>query len=529
MLPLSSLFGKIQVTKLERFFLSLCHLKLKPTSVKWVNPSDSTLTHVNQSPKLYFLVPVLFCLSSTKLRYFKCNEGWIYLYLFLIILMALTGNKVSSGPILTNRTALCRSYEKHCFSLSTRINGIQLLRHRLEHGHKNHRCLFTEKSTLFNDWFWFINGKPVGLISKKSSISCKSTGANNTEEKECITAYDDVSDLPRVHTKDEKNDRTIAVRGLAEACRFVCNDAKILSRGIMRLDARARQDVAFLGTEFLKLDARAREDTEKIDRDVKEKASRLNQIAAILKDKAQSRLKRLKNAADEHWSDGALEADLRLADFRAKQRAMEDALMALELIKNIHDMMVSKMYNFPLRIDKGSLAENNVRGRIMLEKNGKTINSFPGDVTTERIAALQEAYWSMASALSEADGIDYTDPEELELLITTLIDLDAMDGKQSVSLLVECSSSPDVSTRRALANALAAAPSMWTLGNAGMGALQRLAEDSNPAIAAAASKAIYELKKQWEIKEGDSWRFMMDEITMEEKGSRESDNQEDTK
>ncbi|XP_020235815.1 senescence-associated protein AAF, chlorolplastic isoform X2 [Cajanus cajan] len=406
--------------------------------------------------------------------------------------MALAANKVSSSPIVTNRTAICRSHEKHYFSLSRRINRIQLSRQRLEHGHLNHRFLHTQRSTLSNDWFWFDNGKPVGLISKKSSISCKSTGANNTEEKECITSYDDVSDL---------------------------------TSGIMRLDARARQDVAFLGTEFLKLDARAREDTEKIDRDVKEKASWLNRIATILKDKAKSRLK---NAADEHWSDGALEADLRLADFRAKQRAMEDALMALELIKNIHDMMVSKMYNFPLRRDKGSLSENNVRGRIMLEKNGKTTNSFPGDVSTERIAALQEAYWSMASALSEADGIDYTDPEELELLIRTLIDLDAMDGKLSVSLLAECSSSPDVSTRRALANALAAAPSMWTLGNAGMGALQRLAEDSNQAIAAAASKAIYELKKQWEIEEGDSWRFMMDENTMEQKGSRESDN-EDTK
>ncbi|XP_027329245.1 senescence-associated protein SPA15, chloroplastic isoform X8 [Abrus precatorius] len=411
-------------------------------------------------------------MSIVKLRYFKCNEGCVCLILFLNFLMALIVNKISSSPIVTNRTALCISHEKHYFSLSTRNNRLQLSSHRLEHVHLNHRCLHTEKPTLFNNWFLFINAKPVGLISKKSSISCKSKGANNTEEKECITAYDDVSDLSRVHTKDEKNDGTLAVHGLAEACRFVCNDAKFLSRycrGIMRLDARARQDVAFLGTEFLKLDARAREDTEKIDRDVKEKASRLNRIATILKDKAQSRLK---SAADEHWSDGALEADLRLADFRAKQRAMEDALMALELIKNIHDMMVSKMYNFPLHRDKGSLSENNVIGRIMLEKNGKTTNSFPGDVTTERIAALQEAYWSMASALSEADGIDYTDPEELELLITTLIDLDAMDCKQSVSLLVECSSSPDVSTRRALANALAAAPSMWTLGNAGMGALQ---------------------------------------------------------
>ncbi|XP_016166305.1 uncharacterized protein LOC107609004 isoform X7 [Arachis ipaensis] len=417
--------------------------------------------------------------------------------------MALTANKISSGPIVTHKTTLCRSHEKHSSSMSTRINRIKPPGHGLEHGYMNQRCFLTGRSTFLNDRILIINGKSDRSISKKYSILCKSPGANNTEEKDRVTTYDDISDLTSRHTKDEKIDRIHSVRGLAEACKFVHNDAKyvnerarndivLLSRGIMRLDARARQDVAFLGTEFLKLDARAREDTEKIDRDVKEKAKRLNSIAAIIKDKARSRLK---SAADEHWSDGALEADLRLADFRAKQRAMEDALMALEFIVNIHDMMVSKMYKFPLRRDKRSLSANNRRGRIRLEKNGKSVNFLPGDVTTERIAALQEAYWIMASALSEADGIDYTDPEELELLVTTLIDLDAMDGKQSVSLLAECSSSPDDSTRRALANALAAAPSMWTLGNAGMGALQRLAEDSNPAIAAAASKAIYELKK----------------------------------
>ena len=43
--------------------------------------------------------------------------------------------------------------------------------------------------------------------------------------------------------------------------------------------------------------------------------------------------------------------------------------------------------------------------------------------------------------------------------------------------------------------------------------MQRLAEDSNPAIAAAAAKTIYELKRQWEIEEGDSWRFMMNQDT----------------
>lgn len=40
---------------------------------------------------------------------------------------------------------------------------------------------------------------------------------------------------------------------------------------------------------------------------------------------------------------------------------------------------------------------------------------------------------------------------------------------------------------------------------------QRLAEDSNPAIASAASRAINELKNQWEIVEGDSWRFMVNQ------------------
>jgi len=55
-----------------------------------------------------------------------------------------------------------------------------------------------------------------------------------------------------------------------------------------------------------------------------------------------------------------------------------------------------------------------------------------------------------------------------------------------------------------------------------------LAEDSNPAIAIAASKAIYELKKQWEINEGDSWRFMMNQETMEEVDSQRADDDTDT-
>ncbi|ONI17477.1 hypothetical protein PRUPE_3G161300 [Prunus persica] len=408
--------------------------------------------------------------------------------------MALTAGKVLSCPAVTNTKTIPNSYGiLNSYAMSMQRNNLHCPSQGVELRQLNYGRLLKDKMIFSNDGLWRILGKPVSFTdSQRSTVLYLSRGTHNTKAKEPIITYGD----PAGETS-----------------------------GIMRLDARARQDVAILGSGFLKLDARAREDTEKIDRNVKKKAECLHHIAMILKDKAESRLK---TAADKHWSDGALEADLRRADFRAKQRAMEDALMALEFVKNIHDRMVSKMYNFPLHSENGIVSENDMLGRIMLEKNGKSLDFPFGEVSTDRITAIQEAYWSMASALSEADGIDYTDPEELELLIATLIDLDAMDGKSSVSLLAECSNSPDVNTRKALANALAAAPSMWTLGNAGMGALQRLAEDSNPAIAAAATKAIFELKRQWEIEEGDSWRFTMNRNPIEEWETQEADDNEDT-
>jgi len=82
------------------------------------------------------------------------------------------------------------------------------------------------------------------------------------------------------------------------------SDIILLSRGITRLNKRASQDVAVLGLGFLKLDARARKDTQKIDNSVKERAAHLTNFARILKERAQSDLKK---AADQHWSDGALE------------------------------------------------------------------------------------------------------------------------------------------------------------------------------------------------------------------------------
>ncbi|XP_062218946.1 senescence-associated protein OSA15, chloroplastic isoform X3 [Phragmites australis] len=342
-----------------------------------------------------------------------------------------------------------------------------------------------------NDRHWQTNGKSnCSLVRQGCNVRCHSYGSHNSSEtkdskisEDCTNPYRDFEQHSRGSSQfpddqvASKKKSAYASQGLADACKFVYNDAKfvneraqsdilLLSRGITRLNKRACQDVAVLGLGFLKLDARARKDTQKIDHSVKERAACLNDFARALKERAESDLKK---AADQHWSDGALEADLRRANLVVKRRAMEDAFMA-----------------------------------------------------------LKEAYWSMASAFSEADGIDYTDPEELELLVATLIDLDAMDGKRSVSLISECSSSPDVNTRKALANALATAPSMWTLGNAGMGALQRLAQDSNYAVARAASRAIDELKKQWELEEGDSLRFVMNQNLAAEKTDDDNSGADDT-
>ncbi|CAM8899353.1 unnamed protein product [Rhodiola kirilowii] len=431
--------------------------------------------------------------------------------------MALTASGVTNGRGVIDTTNITLRGIVNLVTRSSQHVELQVKSKQVELQQRNNRHNLTATPHSSNCGLLNKFGSRGNHAKHGSSFRCCSAGMPDTETEESVQNHSGSRDVYGREGDDEPYKTNRSTVGLAEACKFVYNDAKfvndrarndifLLSRGIRRLDARARQDVAILGLEFLKIDARAREDTEKIDRGVKEKAERLHIIGSKLKEKAQTRLK---SVAEKHWNDGALEADLRRADLRAKQRAMEDALTALEFVKYIHDMMVSKVYNFPVNEKKDSVSTGNPIGRIMLEKNG--INLDFAEVSADRILAIEEAYWSIASALYDADGIDYTDPEDLELLVTTLIDLDAMDGKSSVSLLAECSSSPDVNTRKALANALAAAPSMWTLGNAGMGALQRLAEDSNPAIASAASKAIYELKKQWEIEEGDSWRFTMNQ------------------
>ena len=58
--------------------------------------------------------------------------------------------------------------------------------------------------------------------------------------------------------------------------------------------------------------------------------------------------------------------------------------------------------------------------------------------------------------------------------------------------------------------------------------MQRLAQDPNYAVARAASRAIDELKKQWELEEGDSLRFVMNQNLVSEGTDDESSAADDT-
>ncbi|KAJ7553236.1 hypothetical protein O6H91_06G089300 [Diphasiastrum complanatum] len=291
------------------------------------------------------------------------------------------------------------------------------------------------------------------------------------------------------------NAAKIPCGGLAKAARYACNDAlfvsaaaqtlderarsdlTLLAQEFSRLDMRARQDVALLGSGFLKLDARAREDAEKLDTRARRKVQRLKYIAMELAGTE------LKIAAAEHWNDGALEADLRLADLRARRRALEDSFTTFQAVKNIH-VEVAKVLRLRSK-------------RTSQTSEGCDASSDTGvDPVIDR-AAMEDLYWSISTVLADVEGIDFSDPDELEFIVATLLDMDEVDGASGASLVMQCANSPDVATRLALADALADAPSFWTLGNAGICALQRLAKDSNSEVASAARTALEELEDQW--------------------------------
>lgn len=273
--------------------------------------------------------------------------------------------------------------------------------------------------------------------------------------------------------------------GLATAVKHFRNDADLLARQFSRLDMRARRDVALLGSRFLFLDARVREDAEFLDSRARHKVDRLRHVALVLEET-------LSNAAERHWNDGRLEADLRLADLRARRRALEDAYVSVQAVGMVLRAVVDVLR---LRVDdEEALPPNVVRRRDL---SGEEAQPWERLSSTGRLLAVEEAYQAMLNAASNVDGTEMLDSEELEFIVAALVDLEEVGGANGASLVAEAVKSPDAETRRALVEGLATAPSLWTLGNAGIGALQRLTGDSNLAVSEAASKALQELEAQW--------------------------------
>ena len=58
--------------------------------------------------------------------------------------------------------------------------------------------------------------------------------------------------------------------------------------------------------------------------------------------------------------------------------------------------------------------------------------------------------------------------------------------------------------------------------------MQRLAQDSNYAVASSAARAIDELRKQWELEEGDSLRFVVNQNLASEETDDDSSAEDDT-
>lgn len=338
------------------------------------------------------------------------------------------------------------------------------------------------------------------------SSGCRRLLGDRGSQRSCKGEYNQKKRVAgwrcEVKVDDEKVCRTDrSVGGPVEAARramLKCETTKsidvrarrdflLLSRQIVRLNTKAREGVARISSKFVKLDARAREDVEKLDTRARKKMMRLRHIAMGLSESASMELS---TAAEEHWSDGALDADLRLADLRARRRAMEDLYVALQAVKNVHTALTST-----LRI-RNCCMSNKLDDR---NEESQGLKSYPrsGDPSPDRSTAIEDACFKMVAALAEAEGMECTDPDELEFIVAALLDMEEVDGGGGALLVTESASSPDAATRLALADALADAPSLWALGNAGMGALQRLSEDSNPEVAAAATKATNDLKLQW--------------------------------
>ncbi|KAL9273920.1 Senescence-associated protein SPA15, chloroplastic-like protein [Drosera capensis] len=181
--------------------------------------------------------------------------------------MALTATKLHITPVVSAPSATCEPRAVSCSvssshhqSLSRKIqkgNSIELRNsgYRVCYCGRSFRCLCAGF-----------------IIARRSTAVCLARGGSKAEAEGIVTRSVHHSDTASDRCKNEETGHHYAPskvicskRALAEACKYVYNDAKyvnekarndiiLLSRGILSLDARARQDLAFLESQFLKVD-----------------------------------------------------------------------------------------------------------------------------------------------------------------------------------------------------------------------------------------------------------------------------------
>lgn len=146
-----------------------------------------------------YWTPYPIVVFAAALSFSKGNAGCGHFILILILTMALTASKVSTGPAVTKGISTSRLHGiAYSLGKTTVHNKLHSTSKRIELRTVNDGHFSAGKLNFSNEGFSSIHGKPVSfIISRRSSILCFSTGTHNSEAKERVRPYGDCSDVSR--------------------------------------------------------------------------------------------------------------------------------------------------------------------------------------------------------------------------------------------------------------------------------------------------------------------------------------------
>lgn len=133
------------------------------------------------------------------MNFCKGDAGLGHFIPVLILSMALTASKVSSGPVVTERTNVFRS-PRHAYScaMSPQHDKSHFTSQGIEHKQLSHGNILGAKSRFSDVGLWRMCRKPLSfIVSRGSSLLCRSTETHKTEAKECVRTYGDCEDITR--------------------------------------------------------------------------------------------------------------------------------------------------------------------------------------------------------------------------------------------------------------------------------------------------------------------------------------------